>query len=45
VEAINVIRDDFERILVITHIGELQDAFPRRIQVQKGPGGSQIAVF
>lgn len=45
VEAINVIRDDFERILVITHIGELQDAFPRRIQVQKGPAGSQIAVY
>ncbi len=44
VEAINVIRPDFERILVITHIGELQDAFPRRIQVQKGPAGSQIQV-
>jgi DNA repair protein SbcC/Rad50 len=44
VEAINVIRPDFERILVITHIGELQDAFPRRIQVQKGLAGSQIVV-
>ncbi|MDT8304526.1 MAG: SMC family ATPase [Anaerolineae bacterium] len=45
VEAINVIRDDFARILVITHLSELQDAFPRRIQVQKGPAGSQLTVF
>jgi DNA repair protein SbcC/Rad50 len=45
IEALNVIRDDFARILVITHISELQDAFPRRIQVQKGPSGSQLTVF
>lgn len=45
VEAINVIRGDFKRVLVITHVGELRDAFPRRIEVVKGPAGSQIAVY
>ncbi|MCP4536956.1 MAG: SMC family ATPase [Chloroflexi bacterium] len=44
VEAINAIRDDFERVLVITHIDELKDAFPVRIQVTKTPGGSAINV-
>jgi exonuclease SbcC len=44
VEAINTIQDDFERILVITHIDELRDAFPARIEVQKGIEGSSIEV-
>ncbi|MGQ9625690.1 MAG: AAA family ATPase [Anaerolineae bacterium] len=42
VEAINSIRDDFEKILVITHIEELKDAFPVRINVFKTPQGSQV---
>jgi len=41
-EAISAIQDDFERILVITHIEELRDAFPNRISVVKGPFGSTI---
>jgi exonuclease SbcC len=45
VEAINAIQDDFERIIVITHIDELKDAFPARIQVTKTPQGSQIEVM
>jgi exonuclease SbcC len=44
VEAINSIREDFEKILVITHIEELRDLFPVRIQVFKTPQGSQIAI-
>jgi len=44
VEAINSISGDFEKILVITHIQELKDAFPVRIEVVKGPEGSQIRV-
>lgn len=43
-EAINSIREDFERILVITHIEELMDAFPVRIDVFKTPQGSQVAI-
>ena len=45
VEAINAIQDDFARILVITHIEELRDAFPVRIQVTKTPQGSQIEIL
>ena len=44
VEAINTIRGDFARILVITHIDELRDAFPVRIEVAKHPAGSVITV-
>jgi len=42
VEAITSIQEDFERILVITHIEELKDAFPVRIEVTKTEQGSQF---
>ncbi len=44
VEAINLVRDDFEKILVITHLEELKEAFPTRIEVEKTPKGSQLQV-
>ncbi len=44
VEAINSIQDDFEKIIVITHIEELKDAFPVRIEVTKSAEGSTIQV-
>jgi exonuclease SbcC len=44
VEAINAIQDDFARVLVITHIDELKDAFPVRIEVAKTPTGSVVDV-
>ena len=44
VEAINAIQGDFQRILVITHIAELRDAFPNRIEVEKSVTGSTISV-
>lgn len=44
VEAINTIQDDFACVLVITHIEELKDAFPSRIEVTKGLTGSHIQV-
>jgi len=43
-EAINSIQDDFDKILVITHIEELRDAFPTRIDVVKTAQGSTIEV-
>ncbi|MDP3724689.1 MAG: SbcC/MukB-like Walker B domain-containing protein, partial [bacterium] len=43
--AINAIRDDFEKILVITHIDELKDAFPVRIDVQKVSGESTFTLL
>lgn len=45
VEAINTIQEDFARILVITHVEELRDAFPARIEVVKTSQGSQINVI
>lgn len=44
VEAINMVRQDFAKILVITHIDELKDHFPTRIQVEKITRGSTILV-
>ena len=44
VEAITAIQNDFERLIVITHIDELKDAFPVRIDVWKTPDGSQVAI-
>jgi exonuclease SbcC len=44
IEAINSIQDDFERILIITHIDELRDAFPTQIRVSKNSVGSTIVV-
>ena len=43
-EAINSIQDDFDKILVITHIEELRDAFPVCINVIKTAQGSTLEV-
>ena len=43
-EAINSIQDDFDKIFVITHIEELRDAFPTRIDVIKTAEGSTLSV-
>jgi exonuclease SbcC len=45
VQAINAIRDDFDLVLVITHIEELKEAFPVRIEVSKTPNGSEITLY
>jgi DNA repair protein SbcC/Rad50 len=45
IEAINAIQDDFACILVITHVDELREAFPTRIEVQKELSGSTITVY
>lgn len=44
VDAIHAIKDDFERIIVITHVDELKEAFPSRIDVYKTPAGSQVSI-
>jgi exonuclease SbcC len=45
IEAINLVKSDFAKILVITHLDELKDAFPTRIEVQKTERGSAIHVI
>ncbi len=37
VQAIRTIQDDFDKILVVTHLEELKNAFPVRIEVRKDP--------
>jgi len=44
VEAINLVRQDFAKIIVITHIDELKDHFPTRIEVEKTDRGSALRV-
>jgi DNA repair protein SbcC/Rad50 len=45
VEVIGAIKDDFEKILVITHVEELKDAFTQRIEVTKDATGSHVHVL
>ncbi|HEX75020.1 MAG TPA: SMC family ATPase [Dehalococcoidia bacterium] len=44
VEAINSIQNDFEKIIVITHLEELKDRFPVLINVTRTASGSVISV-
>jgi exonuclease SbcC len=44
VEALDAIKNDFEKILVITHLEELKDEFPVRIEVSKGSTGSTFEI-
>ncbi|MDD2822640.1 MAG: SMC family ATPase [Candidatus Daviesbacteria bacterium] len=45
VEALDAIKNDFEKILVITHLEELKEEFPTRIEVSKGTSGSTFKVI
>jgi exonuclease SbcC len=45
VEAINTVQNDYARVLVITHLEELKDSFPSRIEVEKTPSGSTVRVL
>ena len=45
IEAINLVKHDFAKILVITHLEELKDAFPNRIEIEKTERGSTIRVL
>lgn len=42
VEVIESIKEDFQKILVITHVEELKDSFAQRIEVTKDATGSHI---
>lgn len=44
IEAINLVKNDFAKIIVITHLDELKDAFPTRIEVEKTERGSTLRV-
>jgi exonuclease SbcC len=40
VDVISAIREEFDKIIVITHLEDLKDQFPDRIEVWKEPSGS-----
>jgi exonuclease SbcC len=42
IEAIHAIERDFQIVLVITHIAELKEFFPTRIDVTRTPDGSRV---
>ncbi|HLI28012.1 MAG TPA: SMC family ATPase [Chloroflexota bacterium] len=44
VEAIKAIQDDFQHILVVTHLAEMKEVFPARIEVRKTRQGSQFQI-
>ncbi len=44
VEVLDAIKNDFEKILIITHLEELKEEFPIRIEVSKNSGGSTFEV-
>lgn len=45
IEAINLVRHQFAKILVITHLDELKEAFPTRIEVEKTVEGSRVTIL
>src|SRR3989338_5759368 len=45
VEVLDHIKNDFEKILIITHLEELKEEFPVRIEVSKTSIGSTFAVI
>jgi len=45
IEAINMVKNNFAKILVITHLDELKDAFPTRIEVEKTENGSTVHII
>jgi len=44
VEVINSVQNEFDKIIVITHLEELKEAFPSRIEVSRSPTGSVISL-
>ena len=44
IEAITSVQQDFDRIIVITHIDELKEAFPVHLEVVKGSLGSVVTM-
>lgn len=44
IEAINIVKKDFDKILIITHINDLKEAFNDRIEVYKTIHGSEVRI-
>jgi exonuclease SbcC len=44
IEAINLVKEDFKKILVITHVDEIKEAFSSQLLVEKTSSGSQVTL-
>lgn len=44
IEAIRLVKEDFSKILIITHLDELKEAFPNQIEIEKSEKGSKVRV-
>ena len=44
VSTINAIKDDFAKVIVITHLEALKGVFPTQIEITKSPMGSQLTI-
>jgi exonuclease SbcC len=45
-QAISEVASGFELVMVITHLEELKESFPQRVEVEKTPGrGSTFTVY
>lgn len=42
--AIMTVSKEFSKVLVVTHLDELKDAFPQRVEVVKTAGGSRVRI-
>lgn len=43
-QAIQAVAQEFAKVLVITHIAELQDVLPQKIEITKGQNGSKVRI-
>ncbi len=44
IEAIYAIQDDFEKIIVVSHLGQLKESFPVHMIVEKNSSGSMVTI-
>ena len=45
INAINIVKAEYDKVLVITHIPEVIEAFPVQLRVEKGSGGSKVRIL
>ena len=45
VEVLQAIKSDFDKILVVTHIEDIKEAFPTKIEVEKTESGSRFSII
>ncbi len=43
-DAIYKIQDDFEKVIVVSHLPSMRDQFPVHLMVEKGPSGSYVQI-